>query len=123
MIKVGTDLVEVNRIKNAIENSGNGFLGKVYTEKEIEYCEKYRLKFERFAGKFAAKEAVQKALMAVFPNEIFSLNKIEILNDENGRPHVVLKDDLEKYNQQFDFEISISHVKELATATTIMVKK
>lgn len=123
LIKVGTDLIEVNRIKESIEKYGENFLKKVFTKKEIEYCNKYKMKYERFAGKFAAKESIQKALMAAFPGKTFSLNKIEILNDEKGRPHVKLHDDIEKYNDQFDFELSISHIKELATATIIMVGK
>jgi len=51
------------------------------------------------------------------------LINIEILNDEKGRPYVNLKNEIESYSRQFDFELSVSHIKELATATIIMVKK
>jgi holo-[acyl-carrier protein] synthase len=123
LIKVGTDLIEVERIKKSIQNHGENFLKKVFTEKETEYCEQFQSKYERYAGKFAAKEAVQKALMAAYPQGFYSLINIEILNDEKGRPYVNLKNEIESYSRQFDFELSVSHIKELATATIIMVKK
>ena len=56
-MKIGVDIVEVTRIKNAIEKN-NGFLEKVFTKKEIEYCEKRKNKYQSYAGRFSAKEAV-----------------------------------------------------------------
>ena len=123
MIRVGTDIIEVNRIQQSIEKYSTKFLQKVYTEKEIAYCEKYKLSYERFAGKFAAKESAQKALMAALPDTSFPLKKIEILNDSYGRPVIHLRDDLTKFNDRFDLQLSVSHIKEIATATTILVEK
>ena len=123
MIKVGTDIIEVSRIKDSIEKYGENFLIKVFTPAEISYCNKYKIKEERFAGKFAAKEATQKALMAAIPDVLFPLNKIEILNNKLGNPYILLLGEIYEYSQHFQLEVSISHIKKLATATTILVEK
>lgn len=120
---MGTDIIEVIRIKNSIEKYGEKFLKKVFSEREIEYCKKFKYSDERFAGKFAAKEATQKALMAKMPDTTFPLNQIEIQNDDFGRPVIYLTGELEKYNQKYRLEVSVSHIKEIATATTILVEK
>ena len=78
----GTDIIEINRIKNSIENTGAKFLNKVFTKKEIEYCEsKNKQKYEHYAGRFAAKEAVFKAVSKIL-NDKYSVTwkDIEILN-------------------------------------------
>ena len=84
---IGTDIIEISRIKNAINNTAL-FKSKVYTKKEIEYIEKKRNPYASYAGRFAAKEAVSKAFgTGVYG---FSLKDIEILNDELGKPYVIL---------------------------------
>ncbi|MGN0688933.1 MAG: holo-ACP synthase, partial [Oscillospiraceae bacterium] len=58
---VGTDIIEIERIKESIENYGKSFLEKVFTEQEIHYCEKHKkMKYQHYAARFAAKEAVSK---------------------------------------------------------------
>src|SRR5580698_8803672 len=59
---MGVDLAEVERIRAAIERHGEAFLRRVYTAGEREYCERFKNKYERYAGRFAAKEAAMKAL-------------------------------------------------------------
>ena len=62
-IKCGTDIIEIDRIKSSIENTGEGFLNRVYTKNEIQYCEsKKTQKYQHYAARFAAKEAVFKAI-------------------------------------------------------------
>ena len=62
-ILTGTDIIEINRIKNSIEELGESFKNKIFTEKEIEYCESRRnAKYQHYAGRFAAKEAIFKAV-------------------------------------------------------------
>ena len=62
-ILTGTDIIEINRVKDIIESLGDSFKNKIYTEKEIEYCEsKKNVKFQHYAGRFAAKEAIFKAV-------------------------------------------------------------
>jgi holo-[acyl-carrier protein] synthase len=62
IVGLGIDIAEVGRVKAAIERYGEPFLRRVYTAKEREYCERFKNKYERYAGRFAAKEAAMKAL-------------------------------------------------------------
>ena len=89
-IKCGVDLIEINRIKDSIEKLGDTFLKKVYTKKEIEYCEsKGVTKYEHYAARFAVKEAVFKAVSEEVKDKYeISWKDIETTNDENGRPKV-----------------------------------
>lgn len=90
-IKCGTDMIEIARIKETIEDTNGAFLKKVYTEKEIAYCEsKKRMKYQHYAARFAAKEAMFKAISQFFKPYEITWKEIEITNDENGRPKVEL---------------------------------
>lgn len=115
----GTDIIEVDRIKNAIENfEGQKFLNKIYTEKEIQYCNSKGInKYQHFAARFAAKEAVYKALADQTENNI-SLKNIEIQNMETGKPIVVINKN--KIDNIQNIDISLSHVKEYAVANCIV---
>lgn len=115
-IKVGTDIIEVERIKESIESLGEKFLNRVYTKNEIEYCEKTNsMKFQHYAARFAAKEAVFKAISKLLNNKFdISWKDIEIKNDENGRPYVELYC-IEK-QKIADIDISLSHIKDYAIA-------
>ena len=69
-IRTGTDIIEINRVKESIENTDGKFCEKVYTEKEIEYCEnKKNQKYQHYAARFAAKEAVFKAISSSLDNK------------------------------------------------------
>ena len=118
-IKCGTDIIEIHRIKHSIETLGDRFINKIFTEKEIEYCEnKGKQKYQHYAGRFAAKEAAFKAISEIL-NDKYAINwkDIEIENDKNGRPQVhIYKIDLEKIT---DIDISISHCKEYACANVV----
>ena len=119
-INCGTDIIEVCRIKEIIERKGDNFLNKIYTEKEIEYCNsKNNMKYQHFAARFAAKEAIFKAISNMLKDKYeITWKDVEILNDENGRPYVhFLNND---YNIK-QIDISISHLKEYAIANCIIV--
>ncbi len=119
-INCGTDIIEVCRIKESIERKGNNFLNKIYTEKEIEYCNsKNKMKYQHFAARFAAKEAIFKAISNILKNKYeITWKDVEVLNDENGRPYVhFLNND---YNIK-QIDISISHLKEYAVANCVIV--
>ncbi len=120
-LKVGNDIIETERIKRLYEKYADNFKNKVYTSKEIEYCEsKKSNKFQSYAGRFAAKEAVFKAISQGFSNK-YQINwkDIEILNDDSGRPYV----NLNNINFVECIDISISHIKDYAIATVIVVFK
>lgn len=119
-ITCGTDIIEIKRIEKAIENKGDKFLKEIYTEKEIKYCEsKNVMKFESYAARFAGKEAVLKAI-SKFLDSKYDINwlDIEILNDKQGRPYVILNSNKIKANIEID--ISLSHIKDYAIANCIV---
>ena len=116
----GTDIVEINRIQKDIEQIGERFLKKIYTEKEIAYCEsKKTQKFQSYAARFAAKEAIYKALSNKI-NFDYSWKDFEILNEETGRPYVNLHFEIENLES---IEISLSHSIEYAVANVVAIYK
>lgn len=116
-VSCGTDIIEIERIKKSIERSGETFLKAIYTPAEIAYCEsKKNTKYSHYAGRFAAKEAIYKAVSALLPERFgISWQNAQVINDENGNPKV------EFINIEFDkikdIDISISHCREYAVAT------
>ena len=116
-IACGVDIIEISRIEKAIERQGEKFLNTVYTENEIQYCESHKInKFQHYAARFAAKEALYKALSEIIPKESLKWTAFEITNDENGKPKVNINFDKIK-----DIDISISHCKEYATANIVVI--
>lgn len=116
-IACGVDIIEISRIENAIKRQGEKFLQTVYTENEIKYCESHRMnKFQHYAARFAAKEALYKALSDIMPKGKLEWKAFEITNDENGKPRVKINHDKIK-----DIDISISHCKEYAIANAVVI--
>lgn len=120
-IKCGVDIIEISRVKESIENLGESFLNKVFTKKEIEYCEsKKRAKYEHYAARFAVKEAAFKALSDMVEDKYsISWKDIETTNDENGRPKVEVLFAPSKKITSID--VSISHCKEYAVANVVAI--
>ena len=117
-VTVGTDIIEVERIKNAIE-SNEKFVETVFTQKEIEYCESKKItKYEHYSARFAAKEAIFKAISNYLKDKYsISWKNVEIQNDENGRPYVNFIDIDIKIK---DVDISLSHIKDYAIASAVV---
>ena len=117
MIKCGTDIIEVNRIKEALDKKG--FKERIYTEKEIKYCEGKNIqKYQSYSGRFAAKEAISKALTDNIKDKYkIKWTDYEIMNDKTGKPYVNIY--IENINIK-NIELSISHCKEYATAICIV---
>ena len=118
-IRTGVDIIEIERIKQSIEETDGRFCERVYTQKEIEYCEsKKTQKYQHYAARFAAKEAAFKAISQLLDSKFdIEWKDIEILNDENGRPYVNL---LKKDINIDDIDISISHCKTYAVASVVV---
>ena len=120
---VGTDIIEVKRIKSAIQNN-SGFLRRVYTESEIDYCDKKNKgRYQSFAARFAAKEAVAKSLAEGISRNV-SLNEIELTNMDSGAPYIKL------YGKTFEFvrhlrikeiKISVSATENFAVAYAVAI--
>lgn len=117
---IGTDIIEISRIEKAI-NRTKLFKEKVYSEKEIEHIEKKKNPYASYAGRFAAKEAISKALGTGVRD--FLLKDIEILNDELGKPIVYLYNEIKKLAEGLKIQISISHSREYAVSTVILYKE
>ena len=112
----GIDIVEVERIAKAIERWGEGFLEHVFTREEIKYSQKHRYPNEHFAARFAAKEAVLKA---IGDNADIEWKDIEIHNDKHGRPLCIF------HRKKFKHAIliSISHTKNYAVASAVITSE
>lgn len=116
IIGSGVDLAEVDRIQAALENprTGRRFRARVFTEKEIAYCEsKRRGKYESYAGRFAAKEAVMKALGRGWGSKVRWLD-IEVARARGGKPEIVLHDKTAQLAEQMgirSWTLSITHTK------------
>ena len=122
-IKCGTDIIEINRIKDSIEKFGESFLNKVFTKNEIQYCESKKVqKYQSYAARFAAKEAVFKAISSLLDDK-FSIcwKDIEVQNDSQGRPYVNLYGENLKNIEQID--ISVSHCNSYAVASVVVILK
>jgi holo-[acyl-carrier protein] synthase len=89
IVGLGVDLAEVSRVRAAIERRGEAFLHRVYTEREIAYCERFRNYFERYAGRFAAKEAAMKALGTGWSHGVRWVD-IEVARMASGKPTLEL---------------------------------
>ena len=120
-ILCGTDIIEINRIRDSIERSGEKFIKILFTPAEIEYCESKRnAKYYHYAGRFAAKEAIFKAVSPLLKNKFdISWHNAEVINDENGNPEIRFIDI--RFNKIKNIDISISHCKEYAIATVVVM--
>ncbi|MHB1254208.1 MAG: holo-ACP synthase [Candidatus Humimicrobiaceae bacterium] len=122
---IGTDVIEVERIKNAIENHPR-FLKKIYTENEIRYCEsKNANRFQSYASRFAGKEAVAKSLHQGLGKYLF-FNEIEILDNEFGYPFAVLYGLSHFFfltNNIFDIKVTLSSTHSFCVAYAISLIK
>ena len=118
----GTDIIEIDRIKESIETLGEKFLNRVYTKKEIEYCEsKKNQKYQHYAARFAAKEATFKAISEELEDKYeLCWKDYEVINDKNGRPMMKIYK-IDKNIESID--ISLSHCKEYATANVAILFK
>lgn len=120
-IKCGVDIIEISRVKESIESLGERFINRVFTEKEIEYCEsKKNQKYQHYAARFAAKEAVFKALSWKLEDKYAICWKdIEVVDDKQGRPSLnIIGMNL---NDIENIDISLSHCKEYAVANVTVL--
>jgi holo-[acyl-carrier protein] synthase len=118
VVGIGTDIVECLRIAQMIERHGELFIRRVYTDTEIQYCQSRRQATQHFAGRWAAKEAVLKALGTGWRRGI-SWRDIEIRHDPAGKPTVSLRGGARDVVEQQgigELLVSISHCRSHATA-------
>jgi len=116
ILGTGVDITEVNRIRKAIEKWGDAFLNRVFTGGELMNAKTRGSLYQHLAGRFAAKEAVFKAL----GDAELNWKDLEILNDKTGKPSCKF---LNSKGKGMDVIVSISHVKNYAVANAIVTKK
>ena len=121
ILGIGTDIVEIERIRSMIERHGDHFLQRCYTTVEIEYAKRHRDSAVRFAGRWAAKEAVVKVLGTGFVQGI-TFHDVVIIALHTGQPTVKLSGEAARIASEqkiAEIMITISHAREYATATAI----
>jgi holo-[acyl-carrier protein] synthase len=119
-ISCGTDIIEIERIKQSIQKYEEKFKENIFTPKEVEYCESHKMqRYQHYAARFAAKEAIFKAISKKLSSN-YAWTDFEIINTESGKPEVVLKTEIAEIES---IDISLSHCKEYATAMVVVLFK
>ncbi len=117
-IFIGTDIVSIPRLKITINSSqGDKFINRIFTENEINYCNNKVDSFIHFAGRFAAKEAIKKALLSSEKIDSVNMKSIEIISGKNRKPEVNL---IISSELKFQCKVSISHTAEYAVAFALI---
>ncbi len=119
----GIDLVKVSRMERLIRSSGKKFLDRVFSAGEQAYCGSKRMSSEHYAARFAAKEAVLKALK-IRPRKGQKLSEIEVRRENTGKPFISLNAAERRrlrLSAEAQIELSIAHEREYAIATVVIV--
>lgn len=114
---IGINIIEAERFENQISKN-NGFRKKVFTQREIEYCESKKNKAQHYAAHFAAKEAFFKVIGTGWKNGM-AFNEIVVLNNELVKPEIILYGNTKRFikkNNITKIHLSLSHIKDLAVA-------
>ena len=122
---IGTDIVNIKRMEHSLKKYGIRFKNKIFSKSEISYCEKKKNSSAFYAKRFAAKEALSKALGTGIRKGV-NLKNIEISNNIDGKPSILLKGKVANYlkkkvkNKKYDIYLSLSDDKPWAQATVII---
>lgn len=119
---IGIDVIEVKRVKEALDRFGDRMLNRLFTKPEIEYCSAKKNSSLHFAGRFAAKEAAFKAMGKGWGGEI-SWKDVEITNLQSGAPQITFYGkalELTTSQKITGAFVSISHIDQIATAVVIL---
>jgi len=122
ILGIGVDVVDVKRMKVALDAWGVRLTKKMFTDREIAYCHSKKKPHEHFGARFAAKEAVSKAMRTGWSGK-FRWRDVEISNDASGAPKVILYDYVAEQLAQCEVHISISHTENTVVAFAIIEKK
>lgn len=121
ILGVGNDILEIERVREAIESQGDRFIQKLFTLKEQAYCKKHSDPVPHYAARFSAKEAIVKALGSGF-GEMAAFHDIEILNNDQGKPEVFFSEALKDRFDNPEVLLSISHCKDYVATVAIRIK-
>jgi holo-[acyl-carrier protein] synthase len=118
VIAIGTDIIECPRIADMLAKHGDVFVNRVFTATEIEYCAGRKMDYQHYAGRWAAKEAVLKALGTGWSGGI-KWTDVELIREPSGQPKIVLYNRALERSQELGIDeimISVSHTREFAVA-------
>jgi holo-[acyl-carrier protein] synthase len=120
VVGLGIDIIEIARVKRSVDEYGSLFLNKVFTDDEIIYCNSKFNRYQHFAARFAAKEAVYKAMASGW-KEGLRWKDIEIENEPTGMPKVKPSGKLKNFlSSNKELKISISHSDNYVTCVAII---
>ncbi|MFZ2325144.1 MAG: holo-ACP synthase [Ignavibacteriaceae bacterium] len=123
IIGIGVDIIEIDRIKHSVDTYGDSFLNKIYTKNELDYCLSKYNKYQHLAARFAAKEAIYKALASGWEKEA-TWKSMEITNEASGLPVVKLLGKLNEFvSDDKDIKVSLSHSENYVVAVALIYKK
>jgi len=122
IVGVGVDVVDVKRMKIVLDARGMPLMKKLFTEAEIAYCSPRKYPHEHFAARFAAKEAVSKAMQTGWSGK-FQWRDVEVINNPSGAPNVVLHDFIAEQLAGCNVHLSLSHTENTVVAFAIIEKK
>lgn len=121
ILGIGVDVVDVKRMKIVLDARGAPLIKKLFTETEIAYCSAKKNPHEHYAARFAAKEAVSKAMQTGWSGK-FRWRDVEVINNPSGAPRVILHDYVAQQLEHFTVHISLSHTENTVVAFAIIEK-
>ncbi len=121
IVGIGIDIIEITRIKRALDEWGSVFLQKIFTKQELTYAQSKKNPLPHIAARFAVKEAVAKALSTGWTGG-FRWKDVEVENDRSGKPSVTLYGRVKDLLQGSKVMVSISHSENVVVAFAVIEK-
>lgn len=121
IVGTGVDIIEVGRVKKALDTWGGRFLNRVFTQRELDYVNTKKFSHESLAARFACKESVLKAFGDTRTG--IQLKNIEVLNDSKGKPEIILHGEAKEFaskNRLDNIIVSMSHTANYAVSNAIL---
>jgi holo-[acyl-carrier protein] synthase len=119
ILGIGVDVVDVHRLQETIERQGDRFVEKIFTSSEVKYCRSRKHPYEHFAARFAAKEAVGKALQTGWSG-VFQWKDVEVMNEPSGAPRVMLHNKMAAQLSGQRIHLSLSHTQSTVIAFAVI---
>jgi len=121
IVGIGVDVVDVKRMKVVLDARGPALIKKLFTESEITYCASKKNSHEHYAARFAAKEAVSKAMQTGWSGK-FRWRDVEVTNNPSGAPKIILHDFVSEQLAKCRIHISLSHTENTVVAFAVIEK-
>jgi len=116
---VGVDVVDVERMRSILTDQGAALIDRVFTDTEVAYCQSKQNPEQHFAARFAAKEAVSKAMQTGWSG-IFRWKDVEVVNEPSGAPRILLYNEVAKSLGKSKVHLSLSHTENTVVALAVI---